>query len=298
MFKRIVLLGLMGLAGCFEGVEPEGSSARRQTDQLIIAHRGASGHAPEHTFAAYDLALEMGADYIEQDILPTLDGFLVVIHDDTLDRTARGPAENCTGNVSDKSLAQLKTCDMGSWFNEAYPDKADPAFVGLQIPSLAEVFARYGQQANYYIEIKPNTALNQAVEQRLLALIKAFGLYEGMVERRQVLVQSFVPTSLLTMYALDPDVPLIQLLLEGMGLASVATLPYAFGVGPHVADVDATLVQTAHELGLAVHPYTVNSAEDLAATARLCVDGQFTNFPDRYLDLLRREDLGCPAPIR
>ena len=58
-----------------------------QTDQVIVAHRGASGYAPEHTLMAYDLALEMGAEYIEQDVLPTADGVLVCIHDDTLDRT-------------------------------------------------------------------------------------------------------------------------------------------------------------------------------------------------------------------
>ena len=71
---------------------------------LNIGHRGASGLAPEHTFAAYDLALRLGADYIEQDLQVTKDGVLVVIHDETLDRTASGPAANCTGPVDQKTL--------------------------------------------------------------------------------------------------------------------------------------------------------------------------------------------------
>lgn len=73
---------------------------------LNIGHRGAAGLAPEHTFASYDLALELGADYIEQDLRMTRDGVLVVLHDEDLDRTTRGPAQNCTGSVSEKTLAQ------------------------------------------------------------------------------------------------------------------------------------------------------------------------------------------------
>ena len=75
----------------------------RDAAVVVIAHRGASADAPEHTFAAYDLALEQGADYLEQDLQLTSDGVLVVLHDGTLDRTASGPAEACTGAVGDKT---------------------------------------------------------------------------------------------------------------------------------------------------------------------------------------------------
>src|SRR5678815_84753 len=127
---------------------------------LNIGHRGASGYAPEHTIESYDLALKLGADYIEQDLQLTSDGVLVCLHDTTLDRTARGPVENCTGPVSAKTLAQVKTCDVGSWFNDANPDRARPEYVGLQVPTLEEVFKRYRRRANYYIETKaPAVAL-------------------------------------------------------------------------------------------------------------------------------------------
>ncbi len=309
---------IAGTAACMDGGREEPHSLRLDsdtqalaptpdpalppllTDQVIVAHRGASGHAPEHTIPAYDLAIQMGAEYIEQDVLPTADGVLVVIHDDTLDRTARGPAENCTGNVSDKTLEQLKTCDMGSWFNEAYPERAREEYVGLKIPTLEEVFQRYGATANYYIEIKPNTTSDGSVEQSLLDLIRQYDLYEGMITRRQVLVQSFIPTSLLTMYALDPAVPLIQLYAAGATLTAPLIAAYAFGMGPATAELDLNpfLVSEAHQLGLAIHPYTVNSDDDLAAVAARCVDGLFTNFPDRYRRVLVENDFGCPPPIR
>src|SRR3712207_6457951 len=86
-----------------------GSAARKppaDAPVLNVGHRGASGYAPEHTIPAYDLALKMGADYIEQDLQLTKDGVLVVLHDETLDRTARGPEESCTGSVIDKTLEQ------------------------------------------------------------------------------------------------------------------------------------------------------------------------------------------------
>lgn len=270
------------------------------TDQVIVAHRGASGHAPEHTMLAYDIALEMGAEYIEQDVLPTADGVLVVIHDDTLDRTARGPAENCTGRVDEKTLEQLKTCDVGSWFNEANPERASDDFIGLPIPTLEEVFQRYGNapEIKYYIETKPNQENDNSVERELLRLIVEYGLRDGAVNNRQVLVQSFIPTSLTNMNQLDPEIPLIQLYAVGATATLAAAAQYAFGVGPNTAETNQQLVDQAHALGLAIHPYTINSTEDLAAVAALCVDGLFTNFPDRYRDVLTTNDFGCPAPIR
>lgn len=300
---RLALFILVGLlAACGSSVEPDGADIPPlKTDQVIVAHRGASGHAPEHTLAAYDLALEMGAEYIEQDVYSTADGVLVCLHDTTLDRTARGPAENCSGSVGSKTLAQLKTCDMGSWFNETHPDRARPEYVGQRIPTLEEVFQRYGREANYYIEIKPGLDLTPpSVAQRLLDLMNRYGLREGSVQRRQVLVQSFIPTVLLEMRRLDPEIPLIQLMQPFTTNAATMALiaGYSFGIGPPVSDVSASLVQQAHGLGLAMHPYTVDEPMDLERIAGYCVDGLFTNFPDRYRAVLEANPYDCPAPIR
>lgn len=256
---------------------------------LNIGHRGASGYAPEHTIAAYDLALELGADYLEQDLQLTSDGVLVVLHDPTLDRTTRGPAENCTGLVATKTLAQVKTCDVGSWFNEANPEMARPEYVGLRIPTLEEVFRRYRRRANYYIETKsPETA--DHMEERLLALLTRYKLLKPAARRWQVLIQSFSAASLQKIHALEPSLPLIQLvLLFGPSPAREESLDaitaYAVGVGPISASVDAPLVAAAHARCLDVHPYTVNQAAEMTALVAAGVNGMFTNVPDQ-LDLV------------
>lgn len=253
---------------------------------LNVGHRGASGRAPEHTLASYDLALSLGADYIEQDLQLTRDGVLVALHDPTLDRTARGPRENCTGLVIEKTLAQLQTCDVGSWFNERFPAHARAEYVGLRIPTLEQVFARYRHRTNYYIETK-NPEAAPLMEEKLLALLGAYQLREPAIARRQVLIQSFSQASLLKLHALDPALPLIQLLggPANTSAAVRATLDavrqYAVGIGPSTSAVDAALVAAAHARCLDVHPYTVNDRAEMRALVALGVDGMFTNFPDR-----------------
>ena len=282
-----VCLLLLGLAACSSG-ENSASQVPPATDSvpLVIAHRGASAYAPEHTIAAYDLAIDMGADYIEQDVQMTADGVLVVLHDASLARTARGEAGSCSGQVGNKTLAQLKSCDFGSWFNEAYPDRADEAFVGLQIPALAEVFERYGRSVNYYIETKETNPFDDGIEQALLGLLRDYELLEPAMQRRQVLIQSFHRRSLTRMHALEPGLPLIQLANAGTArLMLSAASQIAVGIGPSLGDVDADFIEDAHALGLDVHPYTVNSEEDLQRMIELCVDGAFSNFPDRMVEL-------------
>jgi glycerophosphoryl diester phosphodiesterase len=249
---------------------------------VIIAHRGASGHAPEHTFAAYDRALEMGAHFIEQDLQQTADGELVVIHDDTLDRTTDG-----SGPVSALTLQQLRELDAGSWFH--------PSFAGERVPALDEVFARYGDGARYYIETKapsaslpssPASPRTDRMEERLVELIAAHGLSEPARERWQVVIQSFSADSLRAVRELDPGLPLIQLLRDEGSEAIRAQLGaiagYAAGIGPARGSVDAALVDAAHEHGLAVHPFTANTAEEHDALLKLGVDGAFSNYPDRF----------------
>jgi glycerophosphoryl diester phosphodiesterase len=244
---------------------------------LVVAHRGASGTRPEHTFASYDRAIEMGADYIEQDLQVTKDGVLVVMHDTTLNRTARGPAENCTGAVDTKTLEQIKTCNAGAWFGAEWADQ--------KIPTLEEVFQRYGKTVNYYIETKAPDPEDH-MEERLLALLDKYDLRESAVNRWQVLIQSFSADSLKTVHAMDPRLPLIFL-----GNPSVANIPsyadYAVGLGPSFgASINAAWVNTAHASCLDVHPYTINTAANMNAALNAGVDGMFTNFSDVLIGIL------------
>ncbi len=277
----------------------------------VIAHRGASGHAPEHTISAYDLALEMGADFIEQDLQMTRDGVLVVLHDDTLDRTARGPSDDCTGLVREKSYAQLQRCEVSSWREEE--DTGGPAAAGAttptsdattgtssataaataeRIPTLDAVLTRYGETTRYYIETKQPEAA-PGMEEALLRTLAEHHLLPVSGADRRVLVQSFSRASLEKIHALNPEIPLIQLvggeempaeLDAGLGVIA----GYAVGIGPSWRDVTPELVVAAHRHGLLVHPYTVNEEADMERLIGFGVDGIFTNYPDRLVGVLSR----------
>lgn len=274
-------------------VSADDTADRPDPGVLVIAHRGASGLAPEHTLAAYDLALELGADYLEQDAQSTADGVLVSLHDATLDRTARGPAGNCTGAVATKTLAQLRTCEVGSWFGET--------FAGAPIPTLSEVFARY-PDVNHHVEVKDG---DPRTVRELLRLLDVHGLRSSAHTGWQVLVQSFQPDDLALARSLDPALPTIQLLAGAPPAGPVrdalldAVARYADGIGPAAGAVDAPLVEAAHARCLQVHPYTVDDPARLRALVEAGVDGVFTNrpdvldevlFPDR--DAVRADDAG------
>ena len=285
----VLTVALLAFAAPAVGAAPDTESTL-DGPVLNIGHRGASGYAPEHTFAAYDLALEQGADYIEIDLQMTADGVLVALHDKTLNRTADAPEgvpeRYCRGLVSKKTLEQIKMCDAGSWFS--------PEYAGLEIPTLEEIFQRYGTSVNYYIETK-NPKAAPGMEEELVRLLEEYNLIEPAAENWQVLIQSFSAESLLKIHELEPSLPLIQLYWAGTSktiqrdLETVST--YAVGIGPYKRDVDAALVAAAHELCLAVHPYTVNTVEEMQALISLGVDGMFTNFPDRLEAVLGDEAL-------
>jgi glycerophosphoryl diester phosphodiesterase len=249
----------------------------------VIAHRGASGYAPEHTMAAYDLAIEMGAHFLEPDLQMTRDGVLIVLHDGTLDRTARGPADKCTGPVSEKSLDDLRSCEVSSWW-----EGHDSADAVEKIPTLDDVLSRYGQSARYMIETKrPEEA--PGMEEALLRALSKHGLRPTSRSDHRVMVQSFSRASLQRMSQLDPAMPLVQLVGRDRVLDDLAAVAnYAVGIGPASSDVTAGLVAEAHRQGLLVFPYTVNEEAEMVALIALGVDGVFSNYPDRLFSVLAR----------
>src|SRR4028118_1237718 len=306
MVLSLAMLFLVALLGApTAGAAPDKASTadsnvlsfpdqRSTTDSTVlnIGHRGASGYAPEHTFAAYDLALEQGADYIEIDLQMTADGVLVAMHDKTLNRTADAPEgvpeQYCRGLVSKKTLEQIKMCDAGSWFS--------PEYAGEQIPTLEEIFQRYGTSVNYYIETK-NPDAAPGMEEELVGLLGEYGLLPDPNEPAnwQVLIQSFSAESLMKIHEMNEHLPLVQLYWAGTSKSIQRDLDavseYAVGIGPYKKDVDAALVEAAHEHCLAVHPYTVNTVEEMEELIELGVDGMFTNNPDLLEGLLGDEAL-------
>lgn len=237
--------------------------------------------------------MEMGADFLEPDLQMTRDGHLIAFHDATLDRTARGPSPFCQGPVSERTLEEIRACDVGRWFNEAYPDRADPGFEGLQVVTLDELFARWGDQVRWYPETK-NPEETPGMEEALLELIQRHGLREKAIRDGLVLIQSFSRESLEKVRELDPELPLVQLLgaraLDGQkaGPALREVAGYAQGVGPNHTLADASFMGAAQAAGLIVHPWTVNEPEEMDRLVGLGVDGIFTDFPDRLLERLGR----------
>lgn len=298
------------LAGC--GAAPAGEGSARSSMApgggggpiVRIAHRGASAYAPENTAPAYDLAQRMAADYLELDVYLTRDGVPVILHDATLDRTARGPAESCTGQVGEKTLAQIRACDAGSWFNERFPAAARPEHVGTRIPTLDEFFARYGRGANYLLEIK-QPQLVPGVEEKVLEAMERHGLREPAERDWQVVVQSFSVESNRRMHALAPRVPVNQLLdSRETPETIVAKLDeirgYAIGIGPSKATLSAEVVRAAHERCLQVFPYTVNDSTEMRSLLAMGVDGIISDYPDRLAAVAEGERRAavCAAPAR
>lgn len=253
----------------------EALAKEKHKDIVNVSHRGASGYAPEHTLVSYQMGENMHGDYIEIDLQMTKDGQLIAMHDEKLDRTTNG-----TGLVKDYTLAEIKQLDAGSWFNEKYPESANPNYEGLQVPTLEEVFKKFGKNARYYIETKsPETY--PGMEKELLRLIDKYD-----INKKTLLIQSFSPQSLKIMNELDPSVNLIQLIsykndavITDDEIAAIKE--YAMGVGPNHTYLNEEYVQKVVNSGLELHPYTVNDKDRMKQLIDWGVTGMFTNFPDK-----------------
>ena len=155
------------------------------TRPLVIAHRGASADAPENTIAAFELALEQGADGIELDVHLSADGHPVVIHDFTLERTTNG-----SGPVSAQRVRDLKRLDAGGW--------RERRFLGQRVQTLQEVLERFRDRARFWIELKAGSRVYPGIEERMAAVIGA-NQYE-----ESTIVQSFDMGSLERLRQINP----------------------------------------------------------------------------------------------
>ncbi len=279
---------------------------------LIIAHRGASGYRPEHTLAAYELAIEMGADFIEPDLVITRDGVLIARHEndisgttDVADRPEFRDRRKANGwFAEDFTLAEIKTLRARERL-----DFRDQRFNGMfEVPTFQEVLdlaRRHG--VGVYPETKfPSyfRSIGLSLEEPLVEILQAAGF-------RDVFLQSFEADSLKLLRKMT-DLPRIQLLEDGdprtaIQLEEIAV--YADGIGPNKRLIvpigpdgrlrpPTSLVEDAHRAGLLVHPWTFRSdpvflapdyegdaAREIEQFLSLGVDGLFTDFPD----LARRE---------
>ncbi|MBX9974792.1 glycerophosphodiester phosphodiesterase [Cytobacillus firmus] len=248
-------------------------------DIVNVSHRGASAYVPEHTIASYDMGEKMHGDYIEIDLQMTKDGHLIAMHDVTLDRTTNG-----TGSVKDYTLEEIKQLDAGSWFNEKYPYASKAEYEGLKVPTLEEVFKKFGKNNSYYIETK-SPDVYPGMEKELLRLVDKYN-----INKNKLLVQSFSPQSLKVMNELDPSIKLVQL-ISYKAYAEITDAEikeikqYAMGIGPNHTYLNEEYVQKVVNSGLELHPYTVNDKERMKQLINWGVTGMFTNHPDLLHDV-------------
>jgi len=274
--------------------------------KLAIAHRGASAYAPEHTLAAYRLAIEQKTDYVEQDLAVTKDGVLICLHDDSLERTTnvaeifpdRATIDPATGRQQwlavDFTLAEIKRLDAGRWF--------DARFAGERVPTWEEAVAAVGTAAGLYPELKsPPLYRARGVDMTALfvASLRRLGLER--VPAGRLVVQSFDDQVLRELAEALPSLPRTFLIeardgarwLSAEGLSSAAG--FATGIGPtkRLLDGRPEIVQAARKAGLTVTPYTFTSKAPAQRFADvrdemqyylfdLGVDALFTDNPDRF----------------
>ena len=230
----------------------------------IFAHRGSSTHAPENTLAAFKLAVEQHADAIELDATLSADGQVVVIHDDTVNRTTNG-----TGFIKSMNLAELKRLDAGSKF--------DPSFHLERIPTLAEVFETVGQQIFINVELKNYTSPTDDLPDRVIALVKEYGLESS------VMMSSFNIIALIRARSQLPTIPLGLITVTGLAEVTLRSKLVRFGplfaLHPNFMDITPKLIQAAHRTNSRVHTYIVNDPDDMRRLFITGVDGIFTKDP-------------------
>ncbi|USK39556.1 glycerophosphodiester phosphodiesterase [Cytobacillus firmus] len=241
---------------------------RKQVDN--IAHRGATGYAPENTIAGFDLAVDMKADYIEIDVQRSKDGELVVIHDTTVDRTTNG-----TGKVVDLTFDFLRSLDAGSWKGEQ--------FAGEPIPTFEEILDRYHGKVGILIELKA-PELYPGIEEQVADALKERNLDKPQNEK--IIIQSFNFDSMKTMDQLLPKVP-IGVLTSNRADTTAEALKefsaYADWFNPSYGIVSEELVNQVHSLGMQIGSWTVRSQEAADFLFEMEMDAIITDYPD-YVD--------------
>jgi len=243
---------------------------------MVIAHRGASSYAPESTFAAFDLAIQMGARHIELDVHFTRDSHIVVIHDDTVDRTTDG-----AGPVTSHTLAALKALDAGSWF--------EGKFSGERIPTLSEVLQRYKGRVHIHTEIKGHSAHLSA---QTADLVRTHGMAE------QVTITSFQKARLEEMHAYAPELPMGWLVAE----VSDAVIAQARVMGltqicPRAHAVTPELIHRLHAEGFVVRAWGVATEELMRQVVKGGADGMTVNFPDKLIAYVNSYTHEPPKPV-
>lgn len=219
----------------------------------ILAHRGASAHAPENTMAAFELALSHQADGIELDVMLSKDDQVVVIHDDTVDRTTDG-----SGRVSDMTLDELKSLDAGD---------------GQKIPTLIDVFEQFGDKCLLNIELKNYISIFDRLPIAVAHIVRTYHLEDS------VIISSFNPFNLPRFKRRLGGVELGLITLPDKASHWIWRLFRYDALHPHFTDVDQILVSALHAQNRQVNVWTVDEPDEILRLVDLNVDSIITNDP-------------------
>jgi glycerophosphoryl diester phosphodiesterase len=248
-----------------------GSFASDQEDNtLIVAHRGASALAPENTISAFDMAVSLGADYIEVDVQMTKDGKLVAMHDVTVDRTTNG-----AGRIKNFTYENLAALDAGSWFS--------PKFKGERVPALETILDRYEGRTGILIELK-HPSIYPNVEEELANILNK--RFDSNKPPANIIVQSFDRQSIREFHQLMPAIP-TGVIIGSAEFSSEEDLfavdGFASFINPKATLVDANFMQQAKARNLSVFTWTVSDSKTARSLRNLNVNGIITNYPaERY----------------
>jgi len=241
----------------------------------LIAHRGASGHAPENTLVAVRRAMEMRAEMVEVDILLSKDGIPLLLHDPSLDRTTNG-----SGVVSDYTMDELKLLDAGSWFGDE--------FAGERIPTVDELLELCKGKMALNLEIKTQAVtdtIEGGIVEKVVELVRRYGM------ERNVIFSSFDPRAIKHLKTIAPDIAGAILydnrLYDGKHPVDIVSELGADAFNCHWRQVRPTLVDSLHEAGVPLNVYTVNVDTLMHQMLDMGVNGIFTDFPDVLLQVLR-----------
>lgn len=275
-YVSFVLIGLILLySGVVYAVNSSVVTKPNETP-VVIAHRGASGVAPENTLAAFSKALELGADVIELDVHFSKDGEVIVIHDHSVDRTTNG-----SGEIEHLSMEEIKQLDAGSWFDEA--------FAGEPVPTLREVLELVDGKAKVLIEIKwPEKGLYVGIEKKIVKLVEEYNA------KTWCEYQSFNTKIVENLLAIDATLPVYKLIVGKLPLFPVyyddgfrfgnplkKWKGRVLGVNPNRKFAKAWFIKKAHEKGLVVYSWTVNDEEHMNQLKERGIDGIISNYPQK-----------------
>lgn len=235
----------------------------------VIAHRGSSGTAPENTLVAIRRAIDVGADMVEVDVTVTADGHVILLHDETLDRTTDGE-----GVPTAQTLEAIRQLDAGSWFASDY--------AGERIPTLAEALCTVKDRILINIEIK-----SEAVEHGVVPKVAELVIGHGMVD--QVVVSSFSPEALSRMKTTAPEIVTASLFNKEIhtGRDPLEIIQEVGSRGFNISGKRLTqeMVDRCHDHEIPVAVYTVNEPAELRRLAAMGVDAVFTDLPDLMLEI-------------